>query len=75
MYYAQAVSAFSPARPSRSASRTISSSETPNAFATPAGVNLSTPVAISAFGPNGEDNGGRNPENGGNKTTDDVTSW
>ena len=38
-------------------------------------INLSTPVAIYSFGPNGSDDGGHNPENGGGKATDDVTSW
>ena len=39
------------------------------------GIKLSTPVAIYSFGPNTDDDHGQNPENGGSKTTDDVTSW
>ena len=39
------------------------------------GINLSTPIAIYSYGPNGTDDHGRNPENGGGKNTDDVTSW
>ena len=38
-------------------------------------INLATSIAIYSYGPNGEDDGGRNQENGGDDFTDDITGW
>ena len=38
-------------------------------------INLATSIAIYSCGPNGEDDGGRNQENGGDDFTDDITGW